>query len=367
MAKVVTSQGLTEFVQEGKFQTVANHKKGQSNEAPPLEAVKAAPTVDVSAPGESNKPVQAGGKDGPLDSSAAAKGDMHEHDEPLTDEEKALPEKAQKEIQRAKRAVNKKHAEMMEAREEAESDRRLAEQQYNERMLIAQRLAAREAELEALKPKAAPEPEHIKPTIDDKNADGTWKYRDAAGNVDWDRYTDAKADFAAETKIRERDAQQAEERAKVENAQLLAKHTALEEKAKKAHDDWDKVMGKIAGTELDKPPRFVLGFLNESEQSAEVRYYLATHPDETKKLFEMTPIRGIKELGKIEDQLIKPSTVAKETPATSGAIPRGTLPTPITPLTGEGDSGIQTDPSKMSFSQLRAYERAREAAKRGKH
>lgn len=359
MAKVVTSQGLTEFVQSGKFDTVTNHKAGQKAEAPPLETKKEAPTLDVSAPSESNKPVQAGGKDGPLDSSEAAKKDDPEHDEPLTDEEKTLPEKAQREIQRAKRAVNKKHAEMMAAKEELAELERFGETQFNEKRELEKKLAAYESELEALKPKAAPEPEAKAPDIKD--------FTNEQGQVDWDKYTDAKAEFKAKQAVEAERNRIAEENAKAENAKLLAKHQALQEKAKKAHPDFDKAMEKIQGTDLDKPPRFVLGFLNESDLSGELRYYLATHPDETRKIFELPPIRGIKELGKIEDQLIKPSTVAKETPAASGAIPRGTLPTPITPLTGEGDSGIQTDPSKMSFSQLRAYERAREAAKRGKH
>src|ERR1700749_4224148 len=44
LGKVVTSEGLTEFVQSGKFTQVTNHKPGA---APPLETVKAAPTLDV--------------------------------------------------------------------------------------------------------------------------------------------------------------------------------------------------------------------------------------------------------------------------------------------------------------------------------
>lgn len=358
MAKVVTSQGLTEFVQSGKFDTVANHKKGNS-EAPPLEAVKAAPTVDVSPAGE--KPdVKAVPVSKERVSSSENDTDAGTvHDEALTDEEKTLPEKAQKEIQRAKRAVNKKHHEMMAARDELAELERFGEVQFNEKRQLEQKVTTLETELQQLKSQTkAPEPELKEP--DEKDP----QYYDDKGQFDWKKYSKDQAKFEADQAVKGERTRQAQERASQENAKQLAKHTALENTAKKAHDDWDSVMSKIAGTELDKPPRFVLGFLNESDSSAEVRYYLATHPDETKKLFELTPIRGIKELGKIEDQLIKPSTVAKETPATSGAIRTGTLPPPITPLTGEGDSGIQTDPSKMSFSQLRAYERAREAAKR---
>ena len=34
-------------------------------------------------------------------------------------------------------------------------------------------------------------------------------------------------------------------------------------------------------------------------------------------------------------------------------------PPPITPLTGEGTTGIATNPAEMNFKQLRAYERER--------
>lgn len=351
MAKVVTSQGLTEFVQSGKFDTVANHKKGQPAAAAPLEAVKVAPTLDVSAPassaaeGVNATPSKEGVKTATAES---------EHDEALTDEEKALPEKAQKEIQRAKRAVNKKHAEMMEAREDAAEDRRLAEQQFNERKLLEQRLADREAEIERLKPKAAPPVEAKAPDIKD--------FTNEQGQVDWDKYTDAKAEFKAKQAVEAERTRIADEQAKEANAKLLVKHTESETAAKKLHKDFDAVMDRVKGTDLDKPPRFVLGFLNESDVSGELRYYLATHTDETKKIFELSPVRGIKELGRIEDSLIKPSTAAKETPAARGEIAtqRG-APPPITPLNGDGGAGINTDPSKMSFKELREYERSRRA------
>src|SRR5260370_39874775 len=98
MGKVVTSQGLTEFVQSGKFDTVANHKAGQKSEAPPLEAVKNAQTLDIS-PAKGAGAVQSEGKPAVGENSAAPKAaeEAHEHDEPLTDEEKTLPAKAQKE------------------------------------------------------------------------------------------------------------------------------------------------------------------------------------------------------------------------------------------------------------------------------
>jgi hypothetical protein len=351
LAKVITSQGLTEFVQEGKFQQVANHKKGQPSEAPPLEAVKEAPTIDISPAKTQEKPAEA---PKPAEETKHPESD---HDEPLTEEEKTLPEKAQKEIQRAKRAVNKKHAEMMAAKEELLELERFGETQFNEKRELEKKLSALETQLESLKQQAKPpEPELKEP--DEKDA----KYRNDKGEFDWKQFSKDQAVFEADKAVKAERKRQADERSQSENRKLMERHTAAEAKAREAHKDFDAVMERIQGTDLDKPPSFVLGFLNDSELSGEMRYYLATHTDETKKIFELSPIRGIKELGKIEDSLIKPSTTTKETPVASGAIPRG-APPPITPLNGEGSSGIQTDPSKMSFKQLREYEKSR----RGKH
>lgn len=355
MGKVVTSQGIVEFVQTGKHETVADHKPGKSTDAPALEVKKDAPDLQLSGAGE--KP--------PEGQPAKADAKPEEHDEPLTDEEKTLPEKAQKELQRAKRAVNKKHAEMMAAREDAEANDRLAEQQYNERRLAEQRADAAEARLRELEGTQQPvKVDPVKPTIDDKNADGSFKYRDAAGNVDWDLYTDAKADFAADVKMREREAKEAEARAATEREASIARIKANADAVRKEHPDFDTVMKAVNGTEADRVPQFVLNYIFESENSAGVAYFLAKNPAESQRIAKLSPIRGIKELGKIEDSLVKPSPPAKESPAGQGATPKPGAPPPITPLSGSGNGAVNTDPSKMSYKELREFRRAEARAKR---
>ncbi len=348
MGKVVTTQDLI----AGTVQTVANHKPGKAADAPALEVKKEAPDLQLSGAG-----------DKPVDKPVEAK--PEEHDEPLTDEEKTLPEKAQKELQRAKRAVNKKHAEMMEAREDAAANDRLAEQQYNERRLAEQRADAAEARLRELEGKAQTAPvEVLKPTIDDKNPDGTFKYRTADGNVNWDLYTDAKADFAADQKFKEREAKEADARAATEREASIARIKANADAVRKEHPDFDTVMKAVQGTESDRVPQFVLNYIFESENSAGVAYFLAKNPAESQRIAKLSPIRGIKELGKIEDSLVKPSPSAKESPALQGATPKpGAPPPPITPLSGSGNGAVNTDPAKMSYKELRAFRRAEARAK----
>lgn len=347
MGKVITSEGLTEFVQSGKFTQVTNHKAGEK--APALETVKGTPTVDVK-PLEADKPA-----DKPTES---VKPPAVEDD--LTPEEKALPEKAQKEIQRKNRAVNEKHKAMMEAKEEAAAADRLAEQQYNERVLADKRADAAEARLKELEAKNAPkEPELKEPTRAD--------FTDAAGQIDWDKYTDAKADYRVKLAIQGERDRLANEQSVAAQERRMAELRVQADKAREKHDDFDTVMTRIKGTDADKVPAFVLNFIHESENSAEIAYHLAKNPEVSQKIAKMKPILGIAELGRLEDSLVKPPSAAANAPAATSVTPRserGGAPAPITPLDGEGSGGINTDPSKMSYKELRAFHRDQERERR---
>lgn len=344
MAKVVTSEGLTEFVQSGKYTQVENHKPGKANDAPALEVKKDAPTTDI---GEQTK------------ADATEPKETKEPDEGLEAEDNDLPD-------RVKSRIGRKHAAMKAAQALADSRgeelaelERLAETQFNERRLQEKRAEAAEArarELEGKQPQKA-EPELKKPTVDDKNEDGSWKYRDAAGNVDWDKYTDAKADYAADAKMKERDAKEAQERAEAQQAEAAARVKANADKARKAHPDFDKVMASVANTDADRVPQFVLNYIFESDSGAEIAYHLAKNPEESKRIASLKPILGLAELGKLADTLGKPAANTG-----NGAAPvreRGGAPPPITPLSGSGSGSVNTDPAKMSFKELRAYERAK--------
>lgn len=343
MGKVVTSEGLTEFVQSGKFTHVTNHKAGEK--APALETVKGTPTLDVK-PLEAEKPTE------------SVK--PPEAPEELTDEEKALPEKAQKEIQRSKRAVNEKHRAMKEAQEAAESADRLAEQQYNERRLAEQRADAAEARLKDLEAKANPAPPAPKePVIDD--------YKQTDGSYDWVKFQKDTSAYTRKQALEDFRKEQAEERAKAEQDAHLARLRVNADKAREKHSDFDQVMTRINGTDADKVPAFVLNFIHESENSAEIAYHLAKNPEVSQKIAKMKPILGIAELGRLEDSLVKPPSAAANAPAATSVTPRserGGAPAPITPLDGEGSGGINTDPSKMSYKELRAYHRDQERERR---
>lgn len=357
MGKVVTSEGLQEFIQSGTVTHVENHKPSRAPAAP-LEVKKDEPSTalgetketkgETKPPKEETKQVSGETDDG-----------SEAGDEVFSDQ--------------IRRRIGRKHREMKEAQEEAKrlkeemgENERFAEQQFNERKLIESREAAlqeRLRELESKQPQKAAPVEPAKPTADDKNDDGTWKYRDASGNVDWDKYTDAKAEYAADQKQRQYEAKQAQERNEAANAEAAARVKANADKARKAHPDFDKVMAAVANTDADRVPQFVLNYIFESEHGAEIAYHLAKNPEESKRIATLKPILGLAELGTLAATLSKPVSANTGNGAAPVVRERGGAPPPITPLSGSGAGSVNTDPSKMNFKELRAYERERARSK----
>ena len=357
MPKVVTSEGLTEFVQSGKHEKIAPLKQGES--PPKLEVVKATPTLDVKPTGEGDGATKSVD---PGTGSAKSAGDGHEAEDALTDEEKTFPEKAQKEIRRAKKAVNEKHRQMKEAQEAAEEADRLAESQFNERRLQQQRADAAEAELKVLREKANPPPQPPKePAIED--------YKLADGNYDWVKFQKDTSEYTRKQALEDFRKEQAEkdaERAKAARIEALKAEAAT---LGTKYPDFVEVMerqAKLKGTDADNVPRFVLDFIEESAHGVEIAYLLAKNPEVRDKISKLTPRMGTAELGALQAGLVKPPSVTAS-PAAKSVTPvvNGGAPAPITPLDGEGDGGhINTDPSKMSYKELRAYHKAQEAEKR---
>jgi hypothetical protein len=346
MAKVVTSEGLTEFVQSGKFTHVENHKPGKSTEAPPLEVKRETSTTDI---GEKPKADEA--KDEPKEVKT-------ESDEGLDAEEQTYPEKLRKAIGRRVAALRAQEAMTARLKEEAAENERFAEQQFNERKLIEGRETALQERLRELEGKQAKpvEPELKEPDI--KN------YTNETGQVDWVKFQKDTSTFAAKQAVAEERARQAQERGEAEQAEAAARVKANADKARKAHPDFDKVMSSIANTDADRVPQFVLNYIFESETGAEIAYHLAKNPEESKRIAQLKPILGLAELGKLADTLSKPANPNNgATAATPPARERGGAPPPITPLSGSGSGSVNTDPAKMSFKELRAYERERARSK----
>src|ERR1700689_3947621 len=179
MGKVVTSAGLNDFVQSGKFDTVKNdaapnirrppHYPGTfgpplNEEAPALEVVKPQPAAEVK---EAPKP------------------------DDYQDEDKETQAEIDK-SERFKKLIGKKHYEMKKAQGEAESADRLAEEQFNRARLAESKLAEYESRLKELQAQAAPkeQPKAEKPD--------PAKFNDEKGQFKAFEYAEALAAWSAD-------------------------------------------------------------------------------------------------------------------------------------------------------------------------
>lgn len=344
MPKVITD--ITDFQQTGKSLNVPAGKDPSKlekpNEQSPAEQKGTPPAVAGERTGDDK-----------TKSVEEKKPESSELSVTLTDEEKQLSDKAQKEIIRAKLAVNEKHRQMKEAQEEAEASDRLAESQYNERKLAEQRAEALENELKELRARQPKADEPKEPQKTDP------KYLNEKGEFLWDKYTDDRAEWKANEAIAKERKRQADETA---NAAIQARAAAIKvnaDAARAKYKDFDAVLNKAKGSDLDAQPQHVLNFIFESDVAGELTYHLLKNPDELRRIGKLSPIRGIAELGKVEASLVRPPSAVAIVPAPASVTPTGGPPPPITPLTGDGSVGVQTDPAKMDYKQLRAYERER--------
>jgi hypothetical protein len=331
MGKVVTSQGLTEFIQNGKFETVKDAKP--NGEAAALEVVKPPPTVELGEKKEAKV------EDAPAD------------EDPET---QAEIEKSE----RFRKTINKKHRAMKEAQEAATDAEEFARSQYNRARLAEERAQALERQLNDSKPAVKAEPEIKKPTHDELGADGKpkWYMADAQGNQQFKafEYAEALASFAATKAVADDRAKQVEEANKAATAAAEAAAKARVAESRTKHADYDETM---EGADV-KTHQAVLQYMTGSENIGEIAYYLAKNPDYVERINKLNPLKAIAEIGKLELTFEKPKAEpSKET----AAAPKVGVPPPIQPLSSAGTGIIQTDPAKMDFKELREYERRRKS------
>lgn len=333
MGKVVTSKGLQDFVQSGTVTHVDNHKG--TKEAPPLEVKQEQKPVDLKPPEESKKEPE----------------EVPEDKKPEADEDvPVLSEDSRK-------YVNKQHRLRKEAQEAAEDAERFAKDQYQRAMLAEQRAEQLAKELEDTRKQSTPKPKE--PELKAPEA----KDFMVEGQVDWDKYTDAKADYRAELKIREERKRIQDEKAEADRQEHISRIQKSADAARKEIPDFDAVMESAKGTEADMVPQFVLNYIYESDYSAILAYHLAKNPEEAQRIAKLAPIRGLAELGKLEERLTakkaeKPETKPESPPERTGA------PPPITPIAQTASGTVNTDPSRMGYKELRAWHREHDKKRR---
>jgi hypothetical protein len=165
-----------------------------------------------------------------------------------------------------------------------------------------------------------------KPTMQDKNADGTPKY--PATDEGFEKYTDDMLDWKQQERDAKSKAEQIETEKKTREAKIAEVRkkqeeswTARAEESRKKHDDFDAVaLAKdLPLVENSIPDQWLL----RSPQGAEMLYFFGQNHAELKRINDLAPDDQLRELVKLEDKLAEPApnkvTRASKPPSEVGA------------------------------------------------
>lgn len=181
---------------------------------------------------------------------------------------------------------------------------------------------------------------------DEKPSEGGEPRRDAFD--DYEEYLEARADWRAEQKFKEMQAQSQEtdrqQAAQRERASVQASWSAQVEAAMDRYEDFEEVA--FTATISDSGADIIA----QMDSGADVAYYLGKHPKEAATIAELSPARQAVALGKIEAKLsIEPPK------------PTSAAPAPVKPVKGSGtvDSGPSDRDSTEAWMKKRRAELAK--------
>jgi hypothetical protein len=341
MGKVITSAGLNEFIASGK---VTEEIKSEKR---PAKINGAAESLEKKAESVPNEP-----KEEPKEEPKKEAPDEDVADDDDTRAAAEQSEKIKSAIARKNAVINRKHKEMREAKEAAEESERFAEGQYTRARLAEERAAKLERERDELAAKTAPLEKKVELVKPDHKT-----FYDDKGQFKAFEYAEELAAYSAKKAVADLEKNQIEQRKQVE---AQAAEQAARERvaaAVKKYPDFKEVLEQ-ADVHTHNA---VLQYLSGADHIGDIAYHLAKHPEFVEKINKLNPLRAIAEIGKLEltfEPKAKESSAKDEPQALTGAKVAG-APAPIKPLNASGSVNTNTDPAKMSFQELRAYERSR--------
>jgi hypothetical protein len=308
-----------------------------------------APESDNAAPKAQAEPAPGGDEDG---------GDAGSEAADLADDE-------DKEYEPKKTKPRRRSQSRRERREQGRAIQTLQEQLAGLQAQLRERAPAAEAEAAAKAEEVPAEP----PTLEDHDFDNE-KWATAMGK--WTKDTVAANETKAETKA-EQARQEAANRAAAERqAETMETFGEREEAARELHKDYDDVVYDLS---LAIDPRAAQAIW-QSEQGPGLAYYLATHQDESKAMFDMIDVDLGRALAKIEFTLTaeqaapaaKPedntaAAAAEQAPADKPGQQAKPVPTPTSapppvPTLGGSGAAMRPSPEKMSMDEYIAGRRS---------
>ena len=157
----------------------------------------------------------------------------------------------------------------------------------------------------------------------------------------YEKYVKALAQWTVRQETKKSSEAEASQQAADYSKEIAREFSVRVEAFKETHPDCDEVL------ETDQPIyEGVKQAIVEMENGPEVAYYLATHPEETGRLWDMSPTRSIAEVGKISASLTKTDPPVKKPRATPA-------PAPITPVSGSSASTSTGTPGKRTLAEYR--------------
>ena len=176
-----------------------------------------------------------------------------------------------------------------------------------------------------------------------------------AENFDsYEDYLSAKTRHEAQQAVNEQMENQKKEKAQqAEQNYQKALMESWEDKTEDARDKYDDYDEVVNNEDIQITP--VMGMaIMETDQGADIAYYLGNNPDEADRISKLTPTRQQIEIGKLE---VKVSQLNKKTVTPSKA------PEPIKPVGNKNQA--EKDPDSMTTDEWMEAERKRMAKKAG--
>jgi plasmid stabilization system protein ParE len=232
------------------------------------------------------------------------------------------PEEKEPEPEKVPKGVQKRIDEITREKYEERRERQAAQER-------AERL---ERELEALRnpPKQAKQFNDGAPNPDDYDA----------GKYD-PEYLEALTDYKVKQLFENREKQ-------LKIAQQQSNVIKLQEQARKVHDDYDNAQQVLLNHPLSNVPAFTELVL-DTENPAEIIYYLGKNPQEVDKIGEMSKEQAVRYMGRLEERIT--SLVQPKKAATNA-------PKPISPLAGAKGTTAHKDPNDMTMDEFVAWSKA---------
>ena len=172
----------------------------------------------------------------------------------------------------------------------------------------------------------------------------------------YEQFVKAQARWEARQEVKAaldagREAAEQRQRAQAEH-DAMGTFEVRKEAARAKHADFDEVVAAQADLPMSPAMKAVLV---GSDQGAELVYYLASHPEEAKRIAALPPVRQIHELGKLESRL-----EAVHSGPAAPVVPISKAPAPIKPVGGDATTSSPSLEQVAIAGDMKRYRSLRE-------